>query len=138
MESLGILLAIPVSGIISVFYSGGTAFLLNAFSWLRWPVLILSGIVVVNLGAEFVLLLSLGAKQAYSLLGVGFAVMHEINFFFASASVANFVLVPFAFWTREIWSRIGLSFLCATPVCWIMCMTMVLNNISVDEDIVGV
>jgi hypothetical protein len=138
MELFGLLLAILLTGFISVIYSGGMTFLLHRARWLRWPILTLSGIIAANLGAELILLFSIGAKHAYSLFGLGFTIMHETNFFLASASVANFILVAFTFWTGDKWSKWGFSFLSTIPICWFMCMAMLIGNISVDEAIVGV
>lgn len=81
------------------------------------------------------MLVTLGAKAAYSRLGLGFAVIHEVSFWLGPPAIANLLLLG-CFLKRDLWSLSKIAV--ATFLCWFACMAALVGNIAVDEAIVGV
>jgi len=134
MELLGLLLAAPVTLIISAIY---TALALAAFA--RWPTaktvaLPISYAIAALVGLEVLFLVSVGAKSAFLHFHHAYTVLHFLVFLLAPPAIANLVLHLTAKKEKKKW----LQFAASTSCCWVACMTVLLGNIMIDEAIMGV
>ncbi len=135
MELFGLLLAFPVTLATSTIYCCGAAFILAKARALRWLAIIGSTLVVLCILTEVALLGSLGAKAAYSHLGVTFTLIHEVSFLLGPPAIANLLLLLLPAGPDRWRSfKIGVVSL----LCWAACMGALLGNIVIDEAIVGV
>jgi len=135
MELFGLLFAVPVTLVTSAVYCVGAAFILTKLRVLRPVALIGSLLVGLCILTEIVLLGALGAKAAYSRLGFGFTVIHEVSFWLGPPAIATLLLLLLPI-RSDTWKR--RKIVVASLVCWFVCMGALFGNIAVDEAIVGI
>ncbi|MCX6951657.1 MAG: hypothetical protein NTV51_05675 [Verrucomicrobia bacterium] len=132
MEIFGLLFALPVT-------LGASA----SYTWLairmfgRWPrtsrvAVAISHVVAGLVVLEVILLLAMGAKDAFRDLRHTYTTLHIVNFLLAPPAVANLAL---HFTPRS--SAGQRRFKVATLCCWLTGMTVLVGNIVVDETITG-
>src|SRR5262245_29804659 len=131
MEIFGILFSIPASFVASLVYCFLVATFvvrLETLSRLMWYV---SVAVLIAFGAEVLLLGTLGAVRARSVLGPGFYAGHLMLFALGTPALANVLLLR-----RR--PRRGLPWYAAVPVCVVFAFVLVLLQYTVAEALYGI
>ena len=130
MESLGMLLAFPVTAAASAVYAGLAVHLFSRSRVLRWA--LLAGSVVVVLlafGEAGMVWTAHGIVSARRWIGPGFEWLHNIVFFFTPPAVANLIVFiprpPLRDWKLVA----GITFVVA--------ITFVFWNLDVSEKLYG-
>jgi hypothetical protein len=130
MESLGMLLAFPVTAAASAVYAGLAVYVFSGSRVLRWVLVVGSVVVVVFAFSEAGLVWTAhGVVPARGWIGPRFQWLHNIVFFFTPPAVANLmVFVPRP--PLRDWKLVaGVTFLVA--------ITLVFWNIDVSEKLYG-
>jgi hypothetical protein len=134
MELIGLLLAVPVTFVTSLVFC-----LLAYFGFRRWPrvrhVCIVAAFWIVGyLAAEVIAVFTIGPFHLHAFLGPIYWTLHMVGFLFGPPAVAVLVFVGVSRLVRVAAVPVAL----ATLVCWFVCMTTLLGNIAIDEDIHGI
>jgi hypothetical protein len=134
MEGCGLILAAPVTFVTSLLFC-----LLAHFAFCRWPqvrriCVVAAFLIVAALVIEAVLSLHVGPFHLHGRFGRGYWTFHMVGFLLGPPATAVLVYVAVSRFVSLVFVRVGL----ATVVCWLTCMTTLLANILVDEDIQGV
>jgi hypothetical protein len=130
MEILGIILSVPVAFMASLGYCFLLAKVVCGFETLRRVMWLASIVVLVAVGAELALLVTLGAVRSQALIGPAFYAAHVALFFLGTPALANVLVLrrPGAI-LRWYW---------AVPVCTLFAFGLVLLQYGVSEALYGV
>jgi hypothetical protein len=131
METLGIILSVPVAFIASLVYCFLLTRLVVRFETLRRFMWRVSAGVLMALVCEIVLLIALGAVRARGSLGPGFYVAHLLLFFLGTPALANVLLL------RDRPNR-RIRWYLAVPLCTAFAFGLVLLQYGVSEALHGV
>ena len=132
MELIGLLLAIPVTLLISAVFCVLAIWALRRFAILRVPVLVASSVIFCSVVLEIILSFALGPLALHNRFGSLHSGLHFANFVLAAPAVACLILVAAL---RRGSFALRLLAIC---VCWFTCMASLLSNIVVYENIYGV
>jgi hypothetical protein len=125
--------AIPVTLVTSAVYCVVAAYVFTRFQKVRWLALVGSLAVGAFVLTEVLLVVTLGAKEAYSRFGIGFWGIHAVSFVFGPPAFANVLLFENS--KSALWRKIQVGLV--SLVCWVSCMGSILADILLDESIFG-
>ena len=130
MESLGMMLAFPVTALASAVYAGLAVNVFSRFRVLRWTLLVGSILVVLLTFAEAALIWRAdGPISARGWVGPRFESLHDIVFFFTPPAVANLmVFIPRP--PLRDWKLVA-------GVTWLVAITFVFWNFDMSGKLYG-
>jgi hypothetical protein len=130
METLGMLLAFPVTALASLVYAGLAVRVFSRWAVVRWTLLVASAVIVLLAFTEAAIIwMADGPVSARGWIGPRFERLHAVVFFFTPPAVANLlVFIPRP--PLQDWKIVAVA-------TWIVAISFVFWNIDLSQKLYG-